>query len=69
MLEKKILFVSQSKTVLGYASEAFTALLFPFHWEQVLIPILSYTLKDYLNAPVPLIAGISPALVDSSIES
>ena len=69
LLEKKVLFVSQSKTILGYATEAFLSLLFPFKWEQSLIPILPPALRDYLTAPMPLVAGISPSLVDSSIES
>ena len=69
LLEKKVLFVSQSKTILGYATEAFLSLLFPFRWEQVLIPILPISLREYITAPVPLVAGISPSLVDSSIES
>jgi hypothetical protein len=69
LLERKVIFVSQSKTILGYATEAFLGLLYPFKWEQVLIPILPENLKLYLTAPVPLVAGISPVLVDSSIES
>ena len=69
LLEKTVIFVSQSRTVLGYAAEAFTSLLFPFQWEQILIPILPPSLKDYLNSPVPLIAGISPLMIESSIES
>ena len=45
LLEKKVIFVSQSKTVLGYAVEAFLAFVFPFRWEHVLIPILPSTLR------------------------
>lgn len=69
LLEKKIIFVSQSKTVLGYAVEAFQGFIFPFRWEQIIIPILPSTLKDYLTAPVPIIIGISPNMLDRSIES
>lgn len=69
LLEKKVIFVSQSKTVLGYAVEAFLAFIFPFRWEHVIIPILPSTLKEYINAPVPLIVGISPSMLDRNIES
>ena len=69
LLEKKIIFVSQSKTVLGYAVEAFLSFTFPFRWEHVIIPILPTTLKEYITAPVPLLVGISPAMLDRSIES
>lgn len=69
LLEKKIIFVSQSKTVLGYAVEAFLSFIFPFRWEHVIIPILPSTLKDYLSAPVPIIVGISPGILDRNVES
>ena len=69
LLEKKVIFVSQSKTVLGYAVETFLAFLFPFKWEHVLIPILPSTLKEYITAPVPLIVGITPQMLDRTIES
>jgi hypothetical protein len=32
LLERKVIFVSQSKTILGYATEAFLGLLYPFKW-------------------------------------
>jgi hypothetical protein len=67
LLEKKIIFVSQSKTILGYAIEAFLSFVFPFRWEHALIPILPSTLKDYLSAPVPLIVGVNPLMVDNTI--
>lgn len=69
LLEKKIIFVSQSKTILGFAIEGFLSFVFPFRWEHVLIPILPSTLKEYMAAPVPLIVGINPAMMDHTIES
>lgn len=32
LLEKQVIFVSQSKTILGYAIEAFLSFVFPFKW-------------------------------------
>ena len=69
MLEKKVIFVSQSKTMLGHAVEAFLSFVYPFRWEHVLIPILPNTLKEYLAAPVPLIVGIAPSIFYNTIES
>lgn len=69
LLEKKIIFVSQSRTILGFAIEAFLSFVFPFRWEHVLIPILPAPLKEYLSAPVPIIVGITPVMVDNTIES
>lgn len=69
LLEKNIIFVSQSRTILGFAIEAFLSFVFPFRWEHVLIPILPAPLKEYLSAPVPIIVGITPSMVDNTIES
>ena len=32
LYERQVIFISQSKNVLGLAIEAFTALLYPFKW-------------------------------------
>lgn len=32
LYERKIIFVSQSKTIIGYAMEAFMSLIYPFKW-------------------------------------
>ena len=32
LYERQVIFISQSKNVLGLAMEAFTSLLFPFKW-------------------------------------
>ncbi len=55
--------------MLGYAVEAFLSFIFPFRWEHVIIPILPSTLKDYLSAPVPIIVGIGPGILDRNVES
>jgi len=61
--------VSQCKTILGYAVEAFLSFIFPFRCEGVLIPILPSSLKEYLSAPVPYIVGVHPSLIDNSVEA
>lgn len=60
LLEKKILLSSQSKTVLGLVSEALLCLIFPFQWEQTIVPILPSNLREYTQAPVPFIIGVPP---------
>jgi hypothetical protein len=70
LYERQVIFASQSKTVIGFAMEAFTSLLFPFKWENVIIPIVPQTMKEYLTAPVPYLAGINTSqLIDISVES
>jgi hypothetical protein len=45
-------------SILAHITEAFIALLWPFTWEHVLIPVLPDTMLDFLNAPTPFIMGI-----------
>ena len=40
------------------AAETLSALLFPFSWQHVYIPILPERLLDILQAPVPFLIGI-----------
>eukprot|EP00357_Protocruzia_adherens_P011024 CAMPEP_0115038160 /NCGR_PEP_ID=MMETSP0216-20121206/43241_1 /TAXON_ID=223996 /ORGANISM="Protocruzia adherens, Strain Boccale" /LENGTH=803 /DNA_ID=CAMNT_0002418503 /DNA_START=60 /DNA_END=2468 /DNA_ORIENTATION=+ len=46
--------------LLSHIALAITALMFPFKWLSVLIPILPKTLRAYIGAPVPYIIGIPP---------
>lgn len=59
LLERKIFFLSKSKTILNKVCLAFTSLLFPFKWNHVLIPVLPLKCKGCADAFVPLIMGIS----------
>jgi hypothetical protein len=58
MIEKSVIFVGKqsliSKAILG-----FNSLLFPFKWCLALVPILPHSLIDMLDAPVPLLIGIT----------
>jgi len=68
MVEKKVLLVSAHRSLLTYAAMALVALLFPFKWEQVLIPVLPSKLKNYIEAIFPYIIGCSPEVLDDDIE-
>ncbi len=39
-------------------AECVTALLFPFSWPHVFVPILPSSQKGFLDAPVPFIMGL-----------
>ena len=56
--ETKVLFISSSYNVLVSVMETFIALLFPFSWQCVYMPLLPRALLDYTSAPVPFMAGI-----------
>lgn len=38
-------------------AEGITALLFPFTWPHVYVPILPASLEHFLDAPVPFVMG------------
>ena len=56
--EQKVLLQARQTHVLTMAAETLTALLFPFSWQHVYIPILPARLLDVLQAPVPFLIGI-----------
>lgn len=39
-------------------AESMTAILFPFIWQHVYVPILPTALSHFLDAPVPFLMGI-----------
>ena len=39
-------------------AECITALLFPFSWPHVFVPILPSSQRGFLDAPVPFIMGL-----------
>ena len=59
MLEKSVIFVSNNLTHLSSVILGFKSLLLPFKWCHVMIPILPAALVEILDAPVPLLVGIT----------
>ncbi|OQR93590.1 hypothetical protein ACHHYP_02410 [Achlya hypogyna] len=58
LLEQRILIHSSNHGRLTPVCEALCALLFPFVWEHVYIPLLPMKLIEYLQAPVPFLMGV-----------
>lgn len=58
LLENQVLIRSADFHKLMVVSECITALLFPFSWQHVYVPILPASLYHFLDAPVPFIMGI-----------
>lgn len=57
--EKSIIFVSQNRGLLTSCVLALQLLLRPFRWPNLMVPILPISLIDVLDAPVPLLAGMT----------
>ncbi|XP_046430049.1 DENN domain-containing protein 5B isoform X3 [Neodiprion fabricii] len=58
LLENQVLLRSADFQKLMVVSECITALLFPFSWQHVYVPILPASLHHFLDAPVPFVMGL-----------
>ncbi|XP_063989212.1 DENN domain-containing protein 5B isoform X5 [Diachasmimorpha longicaudata] len=58
LLENQVLLRSTDFHKLMVVAECITALLFPFSWQHVYVPILPVSLHHFLDAPVPFIMGL-----------
>jgi hypothetical protein len=54
-----VLLYSKQTSLLTMAAEALLALIFPFRWEHVYIPVLPLQLLEFVNAPTPFIMGVN----------
>ncbi|RHY97381.1 hypothetical protein DYB35_006320 [Aphanomyces astaci] len=67
LLEQRILIHSSHHGLLTPVCEALCALLYPFVWEHVYIPMLPMKLIDYLQAPVPFFMGVHTSYLTTKI--
>lgn len=45
--------------------QAASALIYPFAWHHIYLPLLPMTLKDYLTAPMPFLVGLPAQMLPS----
>lgn len=58
LTERKLVVVAPSDTAAVYAIEALLSLAFPLAYQGVYLPLLPAELGDFLESPVPYVAGI-----------
>lgn len=56
--EQRIIMVSENVSTLSECMHGVVALLYPFNWQQIFVPLLPNVLLDYLTAPMPFLIGI-----------
>ncbi|XP_066966304.1 DENN domain-containing protein 5B isoform X2 [Macrobrachium rosenbergii] len=61
LLENQVILVSSDYDKLMLVAESISALIFPFVWQHVYVPILPTSLHHFLDAPVPFIMGLQCA--------
>lgn len=64
LLENKLLFYSNHLGVLNPIAESFRALLYPFEWHSVYIPVLPMLLCNAIQAPFPFLVGMHRTFFD-----
>lgn len=70
LLEFQVLVISHSYQEMMLVSESLTALLLPFQWQHVYVPILPSKLGlHYLDAPTPYIMGINSRVFSTAYSS
>ncbi|CAK9298039.1 unnamed protein product [Gordionus sp. m RMFG-2023] len=57
LIEKQILICSKSPEELANFCETLKALLYPFIWNHVYVPLLPSSLHHFIEAPVPFLMG------------
>eukprot|EP01050_Picozoa_sp_SAG11_P001911 SAG11_NODE_91_length_17102_cov_37.671343_2_plen_669_part_00 len=58
LLEHKIVLHSKHKSLLLPVAETLCAVIFPFKYQHVYIPVMPTALAEYLEAPVPYLIGM-----------
>lgn len=58
LLERPLLFVADDTALLAPVAEALLALIRPFEWAHVYVPVLPRPLLELLDAPQPFLLGI-----------
>lgn len=58
LLEQRILFSSRNLSLLSHAVHGALALLAPFSWQHIVIPVLPTQLIEYVTSPIPFVIGI-----------
>ncbi|KAH3732910.1 DeoxyUTP pyrophosphatase, dUTPase subfamily [Pelomyxa schiedti] len=64
LLEIKVIFTSSSVRLLSALVFSCLSLLRPFSYHSTVIPVLPELLLPFLEAPVPILAGLSSSFVD-----
>ncbi|KAL6042658.1 Suppression of tumorigenicity 5 [Balamuthia mandrillaris] len=58
LVERRIIFVADGVSTLSACVQAMVALLYPFSWQHVFIPVLPRSMLTYCCAPMPFVVGV-----------
>ena len=58
LMERRVIFISRKLSTLSSCVQACVALLYPFSWQHVFIPVLPLAMIQFVCAPVPFVVGL-----------
>lgn len=68
-LERKILLVSEHKTLLTQVAVALSSFIFPLSWNHTLIPILPMSMINVIDAPFPFLIGVQAQILNEALNN
>lgn len=64
LVERRIIFISERVSTLSACVQACVAILYPFSWQHVFIPVLPASLLSFCCAPMPFVVGVLRSSVE-----
>lgn len=61
LVERRTIFISSKLSVLSSCVQSILALLYPFTWQHICIPVLPRSLLSFCCAPMPFVVGVTPS--------
>ncbi|XP_035829118.1 DENN domain-containing protein 2B isoform X2 [Aplysia californica] len=68
LMERRVMLCSANLSVLTQTVHALAALMYPFQWQHVYIPLLPQEMLDVVCAPMPYILGVLSAFLPSVLK-
>ncbi|KAK3777120.1 hypothetical protein RRG08_055865 [Elysia crispata] len=68
LMERRIILCSSNLSILTQTVHALSALLYPFHWQHVYVPLLPQEMLDVVCAPMPYILGVLSAFLPQVLQ-
>ncbi|RUS72247.1 hypothetical protein EGW08_019988 [Elysia chlorotica] len=68
LMERRIILCSSNLSILTQTVHALSALLYPFHWQHVYVPLLPLEMLDVVCAPMPYILGVLSAFLPQVLQ-
>ncbi|CAM9745995.1 unnamed protein product, partial [Ectocarpus fasciculatus] len=65
LCERRILLVADEVRTLSCCVHAAMAMLYPFAWQHVFIPLLPTDMLEYVSAPMPFVIGVRTSQLES----